>query len=150
VAEEIRADILVTTSRRTSVAIENLCLRELKKYPACRLLVIANRNPVAEAMAGILGLADILIVSGDSISMISEAASSGKKTVVFSVARNFQVGHRIHKHNRFIEAMNAQGYILCCDPQNLKRAIYDVFKGKIHLKAIEDQGLVVNGIRHII
>jgi KDO2-lipid IV(A) lauroyltransferase len=150
VAEEIRADILVTTSRRTSTQIENLCLRELKKYPACRLLVIANRNPVAEAMGGILGLADILVVSGDSISMVSEAATSGKNTIVFPVAANSQIIQRLHKHNHFIEGMHAQGYVLCSDPQNLKRAIYDVFKGKIHLKAMEDQSLIVRGIRHII
>ena len=46
----------------------------------------------AEAMGGIVGLSDILIVSGESISMISEAASSGKNTIVFPLQKRKEEG----------------------------------------------------------
>ena len=63
---------IITTSRRTPKKIENLLQREFKRHPACRLLIIASSNNVPEAMGGILGVSDLVIVSGDSISMVAE------------------------------------------------------------------------------
>ena len=78
------ADILMTTSRRTPSAIEQIILKELKNFERCSLCIIANQRNIPEAVGGILGLSDLVIVSGESISMVSEALSSGKRTIVFS------------------------------------------------------------------
>ena len=149
VAEEINADIFVTTSRRTSSKIENMLLRELKKHARCRLLIIANRTNIPEAIGGILGLSDILIVSGDSISMISEAASSGKKTIVFPIqARKTWIKYR-YKHEIFIDKLNTQGYILSSDPQGIKQSIYNLNKNKIQIRPLNDQKEILQGIKKI-
>ena len=136
-AEQLNADILITTSRRTSEKVENLFMREFKKHPRCRLLVLANRNNIPEAVGGILGLSDVLIISGDSISMVSEAASSGKRTVVFPVKR--RAGSRGgHKHNRFVDRLNREGYILCSDPKLIGQSIFNLAKNKIYTRKLDD------------
>ncbi|MCR4337255.1 MAG: mitochondrial fission ELM1 family protein [Candidatus Omnitrophica bacterium] len=152
-AEEFNADILVTTSRRTSVKIENMVYRELRRHTRCRFLIIANQHNVPEAMGGILGLSDILVVSGDSISMVSEAASSGKKTIVFSVAPDTDQGqldrHR-HKHNRFLDVLHEGGYIFCSHPNNIRESIASIMKNKIHLKPLDDHQKLLEAVERLV
>jgi mitochondrial fission protein ELM1 len=75
-------NLLITTSRRTSKANEELFKKDLKAYNKCNLLIIANeKNPVNSAVA-MLAASDLVLVTFDSISMISEAASSRAKVIV--------------------------------------------------------------------
>ena len=150
IAEEMNADILVTTSRRTPARVENLLLRELKKHPRCPLLILANRLEVPEAVGGILGLSDILVVSGDSVSMISEAASSGKNTIVFSIKKRKGVSLRPLKHDLFVEKLNDEGFILACEAQSVGRFVSDVAKNKITTKPLNDQPALLKAVREII
>ena len=150
VAEEINADILLTTSRRTSEKVENMLQREMKKHPACQLLILANRSNVPEALGGILGLSDIIVVSGDSVSMISEAASSGKDTIVFPVQSHATHITLDHKHHIFIDKLNAQGYIVSTNAKDIRRAIYDVAKNKIKTKKLDDNEVIFEAVKQII
>ncbi len=149
-SEEMNADILFTTSRRTSEKVEGLIYRHLKRFPRCRLLILANRNNVPEAVGGILGLSDIVIVSGDSISMISEAACSGKKTIVFPVQSRFSLRGKDLKHNRFIDLLTEQGYILSSDVKHIKQAVYNLVKNKIQLRILDDNSVIKVGLKRII
>ncbi|MFA5088718.1 MAG: ELM1/GtrOC1 family putative glycosyltransferase [Candidatus Omnitrophota bacterium] len=150
VAEQANADILATTSRRTSGRVENLMQKELKAYARCPLLIIANRLNIPEAVGGILGLADIVIVSGDSISMIAEAASAGKNTIVFSLAgkKDFSLG--LSKHNRFIEKLASQGFIVSTNPRNIGGAIYNIAKNKMHTRRLDDNPAILEAVRYVI
>ncbi len=150
VAQEINADILASTSRRTSAKVDKTMLRELKRHPACRLLIIANQNNVPEAVGGILALSDLVVVSGDSISMISEAASSGKKTVVFPIRDLREITPEEVKHERFINRLNAQGYILSTDIKRIRQAVYDLAKNKIQLRRLDDSAAILKAIRKVI
>jgi len=141
VLKEINMDILITTSRRTPLRIERLLHKEFKKYPDCPLLILANQENVAEAVGGILGLSDIVVVSGDSLSMISEAASSGKKTIVFLPQMKAKVLKGENKYAAFTERLNAQGFVLSSSVNNVGQTIYDVAKGKIQTKKIDDNEL---------
>ncbi len=149
-AEAINAEIMVTTSRRTSAQVENLVLRELRRFPRCALSIIPNRVNIPESFGGILGLSDVLVVSGDSVSMISESASSGKNTIVFSVKKKKRALMSSFKHDSFIEKLNEQGYILSCDVYHIKRSICDVIKNKMRTRPINDQETILNGVRKII
>ncbi len=140
-AEALNADILVTTSRRTPVDVEQMLFREWRRYARCPLLILANRQNVAEAVGGILGMSDIVLVSGDSISMISEAASSGKKTVVFKPFDPLG-GPQKRKHDRFIETLNARGYVRSTRLNDLKGTVYDLAKNKIHTRRLDDRGRI--------
>ena len=148
--EAINADLLVTTSRRTSNRVENLIVRELKKYARCPLVVIPNRAPVEEAVGGILGLSNILIVSGESISMVSEAASSGKNTIVFPAKKRKRWQFRTLKHEVFLNQLNEQGFIVTCDPCAVSHFISDVAKNKIQTKLLDDQLGLLKAVREII
>lgn len=150
ISEELKADILVSTSRRTSVKIENMLQRELKKYARCQLLIFVSHEDVPAAVGGILGLSDIVVVSGDSISMICEAASSGKKTIVFPVQDRINLIGKKHKHRRFIDALSTQGYILSSDPKAIRQSIYDLAKNKIQTKKLNDHEVILEGVRKII
>ena len=150
VADEINADILLTTSRRTSEKVENMLQREMKKIAACQLFISASRNNVPEALGGILGLSDIVVVSGDSISMISEAASSGKNTIVFPVQNYPHAIAGMHKHNYFIDQLNTDGYIVSVSMKDVRRAIYDVAKNKIKTRKLDDNAAILEAVRKTI
>ncbi len=149
-ANEEKVELLVTTSRRTPVKIESLLQRELRKYLRCRLLIIANHHNVSEAVGGILGVADAVVVSGDSISMISEAASSGKPTLVFPMEERLKSAKIASKHNRFIDILNEQNFILSTEPQNLKESLYNIAKNKIQLIKLNDNPSIEEGLSNII
>ena len=68
--ESNNADLLVTTSRRTSKEQEAIIKSVLAKNPRCKLLVVANENNPEGTLAGILALSNVVIVSGESISMV--------------------------------------------------------------------------------
>ena len=150
VLEDSKADILITTSRRTPARIEQLLFKEFKKDPRCPLLILARREPIEEALGGILGLSDILIVSGDSISMVSEAITSGKKTIVFFPQRKKLVVGQSQKHLRFIERLNDEGFILSCEVKNIGRTIYEMIKNKFQPRRMNDDQILLEAARHVI
>lgn len=150
VAEQMNVDILLTTSRRTTARVEQLLQRAFKKYPHCSLLILASQDNIPEAVGGILGLADILVVSGDSISMVSEAASSGKKTIVFSPQMRRGLREKHNKHKWFVENLRAQGFIFSTDVKQLARVIYDMSKGKIQPSILDDGKIVREALKGII
>jgi KDO2-lipid IV(A) lauroyltransferase len=149
VAREINADILATTSRRTPPYLEQLLQKMLKRHPSCRLLIAASQDDVPEAVGGILGLSDIQVVSGDSISMISEAASSGKNTIVFSPECRKKTP-RGNKHQKFIDGLNAQGYVLSTPVKDIGHAVYDVAKNKIRTRRLDDHAVILDAMRRVI
>lgn len=149
-AREINADILATTSRRTPPAIEQMLQKRLRTNAHCPLLIVAGRDEVPSAVGGILGLADINVVSGDSISMISEAASSGKDTIVFTPEMKERSSKGTNKHEQFIERMNAQGFILSTDVKDIGHAIYNVAKNKIRTRKLDDNQTILEAVRKVI
>lgn len=65
--------LMVTPSRRTGAAVKALLHKRLAGLPA-RIWDGSGENPYF----GMLGLADAVIVTADSVSMVSEAAATGK------------------------------------------------------------------------
>ncbi len=149
VAIELNADILLTTSRRTPENIEQLIWREFKKFDHCVLLISAVNADVPEAVGGILGLSDCVLVSGESISMVSEAISSGKKTVVFNVNSN-ESKHQLNKYEQFVENLSEQGYIAVSSPKGISKALYNVLSNKMYLKPLTDRDAVGDLIQRIL
>jgi mitochondrial fission protein ELM1 len=149
VAMQLNADILLTTSRRTPENIEQILWREFKKFERCTLLISAVNSDVPEAVGGILGLSDYILVSGESISMVSEAISSGKKTVVFNVATGTADTNR-NKYEHFVDVLNEQGYLVVCPIKGIAKALYSVISDKIYLKPLNDREDVTKVIEQII
>jgi len=136
IADEKNAEIMVTTSRRTPVEIENLLKAEFEGYPRCKKLIIANVENPAYAIGGILGLSDIVVSSPESISMISEAVSSRKYVVVFN-AKGLS-----RKHQRFLEYFSKKKYIFLINPEDLNKTIENIIKNNPEKGLLEDRGTI--------
>ena len=127
-AKTADAELLVTSSRRTTPEVEEILHQILGKESRCRLLVLVNRqmtgglSSTQEAIPCILGLADLVVVSGDSISMVSEAIQRGKPVVSFLPAKTGW-SFKQPKHHRFLEQLHEQGAIQLADPEKIGEVV---------------------------
>ncbi len=150
VVADLNVDLLITTSRRTPSNIDQMLSREFKKDPNCPLLILPNQENIPEALGGILGLADALIVSGDSISMISEAASSGKNTVVFyPQGRTSSLDHS-NKFKSFIDHLSSQNFIMAVDVKGVREAVYRLTKSRIQCRPLNDNEAIEEAAKLVI
>jgi KDO2-lipid IV(A) lauroyltransferase len=111
-------DYLVTTSRRTPFAVVQHLKNTLPRDPHCQLLVDAGEVNPPETVPGMMHFGNVLMVSEDSISMISEAVSSGKKVLVVCLGTGLS-----KKHRRFIDLLAMKSAIVIAEPNNLESAI---------------------------
>jgi hypothetical protein len=117
-------DYMITTSRRTSTHVERFLKSALAQHPACRLLVIANEENPPYAAGGMMGLADILIVTEDSLAMISEAVGTGKRVIVLSLGE----GELPEKHYRFHQILSQRGLVTLSGLADLEKNITELLK----------------------
>ena len=100
--EKEGGSLLITTSRRTGAEAEKAIMELLNKYPNYAYLWGSkDENPYL----GFLACADDLIVTGDSVSMCSEATATEKKLRIFT-GKNWLTP----KHLRFVESLYNSGY----------------------------------------
>ncbi len=144
VTEKLDARILVTTSRRTSGEVQRLVKGSFKGYPRAAAVVIANEENVAEAVGGILGLSNVAVVSAESISMISEAASSGRFVVVFGSSA---LGGR---HGRFLKHMAKERYVYLSPPGELSSVIEGLYRQTRPPLALNDAAAVEKALERIV
>lgn len=140
-------DMLVTTSRRTNKEQEKIIKNTLKDNPRCKLLVIANENNPEGTVAGILALSDLAVVSGESISMISEAVSAGRKVMVFNLDRR---AGGITKHERVVDNLRREGYVGIADAQDLGTTLATFSKSASSTKKIDDTEKIYEAMRALI
>jgi len=143
-AEELKMDLLISTSRRTSKDIESLLKKEFKDDGRCKLLIIANEKNYSCAVGGILGLSWLVVTSPESISMISEAVNSQKYVLVFN-ATGLSV-----KHQRFLQNFHEKKYIFLTSADNLAKSIKDIWLEKPQLNILKDNLLVKEAIKRIL
>jgi mitochondrial fission protein ELM1 len=129
-SEELEAQLLVTSSRRTPPEVEERLKQMLGDHPRCRLLTLVNRNDpggleqTAQAVPCILGLCQVLVVSGDSISMVSEAVAALKPVVGF-LAKDGNT-----KYHRFLRGLDAQGKVRMVSPEGVGAAVLEAMDGR--------------------
>ena len=123
--------ILISTSRRTPKDIERYLEQELRNLDTIEALVLANQNNYDFVFEGFSMLADIVFISSESISMLSEAASLGRYCVSVSLE---QEGIR---HRSFLASMSNDISFLS-NPYDFKKLILKASligeKNKIALK----------------
>ncbi len=85
-AQDCKADLYVTTSRRTSPEAESALLEVAAEIKVFRLLLIASKNP-ANPVPGILGGCSEVFCTEDSVSMVSEAVTAGFAVRLMRVER---------------------------------------------------------------
>jgi mitochondrial fission protein ELM1 len=108
--DAVGGSCLVTTSRRTSPAVERALSEQLSRYPRCRLLLIASRDQLDGTMEGMVASADVAVVTGESISMVSEVCASGRRVVVVEPPLRGAAAATLTKPQRFLRALSHEGY----------------------------------------
>jgi len=70
--------------------------------------------------------------------------------LVFSVQSRIHLPIDEQKHNRFIDLLNQEGYVLAADARRLRQGIYDIFKNKIQLKKLDDRRAIKAGLAEVV
>ncbi|MBI3018928.1 MAG: mitochondrial fission ELM1 family protein, partial [Deltaproteobacteria bacterium] len=111
VTQEKDLNLLITTSRRTPNDVSQYLKNTFSNHPRCPLLTIAAEtlSQPEDLISGMMGLAELILVTEDSISMISEAASSGKNTIV--IQTDLDQKEKKSKHRQFIQELAQEKYI---------------------------------------
>lgn len=97
-----------TTSRRTPRMVDRALEDALKTKPFCRSLIKGRDDIDPATVEKILACSDVIVVSGESISMVSEAISSGKPVVVFMPQKVLPV---YTKYEKFIKNLVQKGFV---------------------------------------
>ena len=141
------AELLLTTSRRTPKEAEALIKERLGKLKLCKLLIIANEKNMEGAVAGILGISQIVAVSGESVSMVSEAIHSGKKVVVFDIDKRRQ---NVAKYDRVLGLLERDGYISRAEPPDLGAKLEKAWKSQRPPREVDDKERTYQAIRRLL
>jgi Kdo2-lipid IVA lauroyltransferase/acyltransferase len=148
-AQHFNADILLTTSRRTPTHIDTMIAAQLKSHPRCKLCIIANQENIPEAVGGIAALSDLLIVSGESISMVSEAVCAGKMTIVFSPDDDYN-SNSPNKYDRFVLSLSEQGFVVAASIKDVSASIADMLRKKVSLKILDDRTVAQSAVEELV
>ena len=147
-AQEKAATIIATSSRRTSAAVEALLRQELKDFSQCTMLIIANEHNPDGAIEALFEACDMLVISGESISMISEALAYGKYVFVFPLRR--KKSGSACKHERFVEQLERDGAVYRCDGGGLRDALSTVWAKRPAVKVPADRDIVRQALKKIL
>ena len=109
--------------------------------------MIANDENPSETVGGIMALSKVVVVSEESVSMISEAVSAGKRVVVFTLTKKTA---KRTKHERMLERLQRDGFIRLCDPRNLTQALAAAWSDTTPPKQLPDRDTIYTAVRRLI
>ena len=147
VATEINAQLLVTTSRRTPPEVTAHLAPTFKHSTWCPFFIEPDTPPkLADPYQAILALSDLLIVTGDSFSMVCEAASSGRPVIVLALSRKAARKPRRYNVYRYMEQ---QSIVRQCRLDELRQCIADGLTSCVSNTALQDTETAVDAIRNL-
>jgi hypothetical protein len=137
ICREIDGELFLTTSRRTPDEVEEMLERRLSGEPRCRMLALAKHGTgnIKDAVPTILAVCDLVIVTEDSLSMVSEAASSGRKIVILRIDRKTR---RTPRRVRMYEEICRRCGAVMCDVDGLREGIMTLSGGDIEVRPLRD------------
>jgi len=150
ISEEKNLDIFFSTSRRTSPEIDKLLKEKLSGNKRCKLSVIANEKNIEGAVISIFGLSDIIITSPESMSMISEAASSGKHVIVFRKHQGVRALECRSKYQRLVANFEKKGYINTARPEEIYNKIRKILETKPVIRRLDDRKIIIERLKELI
>lgn len=128
ICRDLDGELYLTTSRRTPNEVERMLDEGLSTEPTCRMLVLAGRGKgdVKDAVPMILAMCDLVIVTEDSLSMVSEAASSGKKVIILKIDRKTR---RMPRRVKMYEEICRRCGVVMCGIEELRERILELGEG---------------------
>ena len=147
IAPKLDCQILLTTSRRTPIAVENLIGERLSDPKLCPILVLAHReSPLAHPIETIFALADLIIVTEDSFSMVCEAASSGRRVIVLEVDHKT---HRRPKRCRVYPEIMRRASVRWCRVKELEEHTQQGLADRTPVEPLRDTQIAAAAIRQL-
>jgi len=95
-----------------------------------------------------LAVCDVIIISGESISMVSEAAASAAYPVVFALRKKNP--HRVTKHERFLRRLRDKEIIRLTQIQQVYEELRRFQKNPYALKRLDDAPRVRQAIQTLV
>jgi lauroyl/myristoyl acyltransferase/mitochondrial fission protein ELM1 len=146
ILKETGACLFMTTSRRTAEPVVRMLQGAFASQENCKLFVDAAKDNPAGTVGGILYAADILVVSGESISMVSEAVASAKPVVVFEPQRLTEC----NKVRRFLEKMQEAGRIYLVKTSGIYDKLSWIIRTKPIAAKVDTHAGVVEALKRVI
>jgi Kdo2-lipid IVA lauroyltransferase/acyltransferase len=131
--------LYVTTSRRTSPSCEKIIKDSLSLHERCRMMVSGRDDNDPHTVEKILALSDLLIVSGESISMVSEAVSSARPVLVFMPEKK---AARVTKYERFVETLGKRGHLRVVRPEEMPKEVLCIAREKTPPLVSDDAAII--------
>ena len=124
--------LMITTSRRTDKTLKS----QLRKLSESQNILLSEGND-PNPYTGFLGLAEAIIVTSDSINMVSEACSTGKPVYILPMGVNNK------RRQSFLETMENEGRTKPFDG-NLERWTYEPLNETERVATIIKEKLATN------
>ncbi|MBI3252507.1 MAG: mitochondrial fission ELM1 family protein [Candidatus Omnitrophica bacterium] len=141
----LSAELFITTSRRTPHPVEEILKSSFSNSPACKLLVIANEANRPEVVPAVLSVCRLALVSPESVSMISEAATSDAHVLVYE-----DDGFLDDKHKLFLSNLRDKGFVHTAPPERLCQKILEISRLGIKDRFLDDGKVVLEGLSRIL
>ncbi|MBU3590416.1 MULTISPECIES: ELM1/GtrOC1 family putative glycosyltransferase [unclassified Polynucleobacter] len=138
-------EVMWTPSRRTPPYFLSIFDDALMKSDGVRHLFKCLTSP--NASEDILRECDWVLVSADSISMISEALAAGCKVTVFRPPRRLGFSK---KNRAFINSLEALGYIRVCEIDEISRQQYPMTQENSYKLFCEDRNSIEKSISQLL
>ena len=126
--DRLDGDLYMTTSRRTPENSEAIISEAFKDYPRCKKFVSGKSDQDEHTVEKILAASDLVIVSGESISMVSEAVSSGRPVLVFMPDKTKS---GLTKYERFVKDLEKKKYLKVVSPNEIPQEAESILSGGI-------------------
>ena len=142
------SQLLLTTSRRTPLSVENLISKRLSNAQHCPILVLAHgENSLTDPVGTIFALSDVIIVTEDSFSMVCEAASSGKRVIIFEV--DHKTHRRPKRHQVYSEIMRYAS-VMWSSVEDLEIALETALAEESPVKPLRDTQVAATAVRQLL
>ena len=140
--------LLLTTSRRTPLPVEDLINKRLSNTEQCPILVLAHgENSIADPVGTIFALSDVIVVTEDSFSMVCEAASSGKRVIILEVDRKTR--RRPKRHQAYSEIMR-HASVMWSSVEDLEIALETALTDGSPIKPLQDTQVAATAVRQLL
>ncbi|MFH0940631.1 MAG: ELM1/GtrOC1 family putative glycosyltransferase [Candidatus Omnitrophota bacterium] len=144
--DDLDGHLFLTTSRRTPMDVALALKNCFKNDPRVKLFVVAAEDNPQGTVGGIFYLCDIVIVSGESISMVSEAVASGKHVVVFEPRSRTEN----NKVRRYLNFLAGKQYIYLLKLNDIYDKLSWIVSEKPKPQILDAKSQILEGLRKIL
>ncbi len=148
--EAVGGSCLVTTSRRTPPDVERLLRERLARHPRCALLLLASRDQLNGTIEGMLGLARVVVVTGESVSMVTEACASGRHVLVVEPPLRQAGWGRLTKSQRYVRQLAEGGYAKPLFLREISRTIQRVITHPPPRQRLDATATIYDAVKRVL